>query len=171
MRLLVDSSSLLWRALLVGKDVENGKSVEHEGKTLYVNSADYGYDNAITSLVATLRILNAVPSDMIFVTEGEQSLARRKAFLPTYKSGRSSRCPEQYEAFNKCKDMLLGTFRDLGALAVSNGGAEADDCIAYLAQNLPGDIVILTEDGDLSALINERVSLWRKGALPRRKAR
>ena len=93
-KLLVEMSSLLWRALLVGKDVENGRSVEYEGKTLYVNSAEYGLENAVSSLIATMREVGAVPSDVIFVTEGAQSTARRKAFLPTYKSGRSSRCPE-----------------------------------------------------------------------------
>ena len=164
MRLLVDTSSLLWRALLVGKDTENGKTVEHEGKTLYVNSADYGLDNAIASMVATMREVGAVPSDVIFVTEGAQSLARRKALLPTYKSGRSSRCPEQYEVFNTCRDTLLTTFRNLGSQTAECGGCEADDVLAFLAQTLPGDVTILTEDGDLSALINERVSLWRKGA-------
>ena len=85
MRLLVDTPSLLWRALLVGKDEEYGKSVEHEGKTTYVNSAAYGLDNAINSIVYTLKELDAVPIDIIFVTEGKDSLARRKTFLPTYK--------------------------------------------------------------------------------------
>ena len=165
MKLLVDMSSLLWRALLVGKDVENGKSVEYEGKTLYVNSAEYGLENAVSSLIATMREVGAVPSDVIFVTEGAQSTARRKAFLPTYKSGRSSRCPEQYDVFNLCRDRLQGMFLRLGSQAAECGGCEADDVIAYLAQTLPGPTVILTEDGDLSALINEQVSLWRQGQL------
>ena len=162
MRLIVDTSSLLWRAILVGKDEEFGKSVEHEGKQTYVNGWQYGLDNAINSLVFTLKELDLVPSDTIFVTEGKDSLARRKSFLPTYKSGRTSRCPEQYEVFNTCKEQLLQTFRDLGSQVAWCDGCEADDVIAYLAKNLQGDIAILTEDGDLSALINERVSLWRK---------
>ena len=164
-KLLVDMSSLLWRALLVGKDVENGRSVEYEGKTLYVNSAEYGLENAVSSLIATMREVGAVPSDVIFVTEGAQSTARRKAFLPTYKSGRSSRCPEQYDVFNLCRDRLQGMFLRLGSQSAECGGCEADDVIAYLAQTLPGPTVILTEDGDLSALINEQVSLWRQGQL------
>ena len=162
MRLLVDTPSLLWRALLVGKDEEYGKAVEHEGKTVYVNSAAYGLDNAINSIVFTLKELDAVPIDIIFVTEGKDSLARRKTFLPTYKSGRSSRCPAQYEAFNTCKDQLLQTFLDLGSQVATCNGCEADDTLTYLAQHLPGEIVVLTEDGDLSAPLNERVSLWRK---------
>ena len=128
-----------------------------------MNSAAYGLDNAINSIVFTLKELDAVPIDIIFVTEGKDSLARRKTFLPTYKSGRSSRCPAQYEAFNACKDQLLETFRNLGSQVATCNGCEADDTLTYLAQRLPGEIVVLTEDGDLSALINERVSLFQNG--------
>lgn len=164
MKLLVDTSSLIWRALFAGKDIENGITVEHEGKTLFVNSAQYGLDNAISALNFTLRSLNASPSEVIFALEGEKSLERRKGFLSTYKGSRSSsRAPEQYEAFNTCREELLTTFLNVGACTAQNKSAEADDVLAFLAQNLEGEIVILTEDGDLAALINERISLWRKG--------
>ena len=38
-RLIVDFSNLLWTSLLVGKDGENGKKIQHNGKEIYINSA------------------------------------------------------------------------------------------------------------------------------------
>ena len=46
-RLIVDFSNLLWTSLLVGKDGENGKKIQHNGKEIYINSAQWGVDCAI----------------------------------------------------------------------------------------------------------------------------
>ena len=40
MRLIVDGNSLLNQALLRGVDHDQGFTIEHEGKTIQVNSAD-----------------------------------------------------------------------------------------------------------------------------------
>jgi hypothetical protein len=41
-RLIVDFSNLLWTSLLVGKDGENGRKIQHNGKEIYINSAQWG---------------------------------------------------------------------------------------------------------------------------------
>ena len=166
MKLIIDTSSLVWRCLLVGIDTENGRKVEHNGKTIQVNSAIYGTENAISSLCATLREFNVVPSDMIFVLEGARGTARRKVTLPTYKEGRGDRAPELVAAFNETVDKVTGAFRDVGAQVVWCDGCEADDTIAFLARNLTDErVIIASEDGDMSALIDERVGLWKGSRL------
>ena len=78
-RLIVDFSNLLWTSLLVGKDGENGRKIQHNGKEIYINSAQWGVDCAINNLVTCLEALSLVPSDIIFVVETGNSKARRQA--------------------------------------------------------------------------------------------
>lgn len=164
-RLLIDVSSVVWMALLAGKDQEFGKLVEHEGKQVHVNGWQFGLECAISHITLVMRELDLVPSDLILVVEGKMSKSRRKAIYEGYKEGRGSRPPESYDAFNRCKEELVTTFRNVGALAVSQEGVEADDVVAYLAQHLPGEKIILSQDGDLSALLSPTVSQWRNGKL------
>lgn len=164
-KLLIDVSSVLWMSLLAGKDQEFGKVVEHEGKQVHVNGWQFGLECAISHITLVMRELNLVPNQLIFVVEGKMSKSRRKAIYDGYKEGRGSRPPESYDAFNRCKEELVNTFRNVGAQAVSQDGVEADDVIAYLARNLEGEKVILSNDGDLSVLLNENVSQWRNGRL------
>lgn len=166
-RLIVDMSSLLWQSLLTSKDTEFGKEVEHEGKTVHVNSHQHGYECAINHLVAVMGELNVTPIDMIFVVEGERSTARRKEFYSGYKVGRDSRPPLAYEQFRILRDKLSKVFGNLGAQVCTQAGVEGDDIIAYLARRLDGEKVILTTDGDMAALIADDVALWRKDMLTR----
>lgn len=164
-RLLIDVSSVLWMSLLAGKDQEFGKMVEHEGKMVHVNGWQFGLECATSHITTVLRELDMVPSQCIFVVEGKMSKARRKSLYTEYKESRSTRAPESYDAFNRCKEELVTVFRNVGAQAVVNDGCESDDVLAFLAQNLDGEKIILSQDGDLAALINPQVSMWRKGAL------
>lgn len=163
-RLIVDMSSLVKRGLFAGTDVENGRKVEFEGKLVQVNSHLYGYDNALNSLITTMDALKLNPIDVILVVEGLNSKARRKAMYSGYK-GDGGTAPEVGVEFAKARDMLAEAMRGVGAQIVTQDGVEADDVIAYLVETVPGNLVILSEDGDLSQLINERVSMWRKGQL------
>lgn len=165
MRLLIDMSSLLWQSLLTSKDEEFGTTVEHEGKTVHVNGWQHGYECAINHLVSVMTELEVNPADCIFVCEGEYSKARRKAIYDGYKAGRDSRPPAAYEQFAICKDKLTSAFLNLGAQVVKQDGVEGDDVLAFLAKHLKGEIVILTTDGDMATLIDDRVSLWRGGCL------
>ena len=118
-RLIVDFSNLLWTSLLVGKDGENGKKIQHNGKEIYINSAQWGVDCAINNLVTCLEALSLVPSDIIFVVETGNSKARRQAMYKPYKEDREERHPLLKENFQKAKDEILALFGGLGATWVT----------------------------------------------------
>lgn len=168
MKVLIDVSSVLWTCLLVGKDKEHGKEIEHEGKTVQVNGWQFGLDNAINHITSVMRALDVVPIDLIFVVEGQLSKARRRAIYGEYKAGRETRPAEAYVEFNLTKDALTQAFRDVGSQIVTQDGVEADDLLAYLAKHVEGEIVVLSGDGDMSTLIDMRVSLWQNGQLTKR---
>lgn len=165
MRLIVDVPSLLWYSLLHGKDEEFSTTVEHEGKTVAVNGWQYGLEQATDQVLHAMRRSGTVPADIIFVHAGKLSTARRKAIYGQYKMGRDSRPPQAYEQFSLCKDELFKKFRAVGAQTVTQDGVEEDDIIAYLARKLPGEMVIMSVDGDMTTLINDRVSLFQGGEI------
>lgn len=165
MRLLIDVSSLLWQSLLAGQDKEFGYKVEHEGKQVHVNGWQFGLHCAKSHLLSVMNELGVAPIDMIFVVEGQHSKARRRAIYAGYKEERGSRPPQAYDEFHRCKEELTREFRDIGAQIVTQDGVEADDILAYLAKRLKGDVVILTRDGDMTTLIDDRTSLYQNGRL------
>jgi DNA polymerase I-like protein with 3'-5' exonuclease and polymerase domains/5'-3' exonuclease len=166
-RLIVDVSSVCWMGLLAGKDEEFGRTVRFEEKDVQVNSAAFGYDNAMSHLLSVMNHWNAVPQDVILVFEGRESKKLRQGILPQYKATRSSRPPEAYDEFNKLTEMLFGAFISLGASAARQDYVEGDDIIAYLAQNLEGERIIVTGDGDLAQLVDAKsgIHLWRRDKL------
>lgn len=162
MKILVDTSSVVWAGLLSGKDKEFGYDVHgfrEDGKPVHVNSHRHGFDSACRFLKERLDQLGAAPKDMIFVVEGQKSKLLRTSISDTYKANRSgSRPPEQYQEFNTCRDRLVQQFRDLGAVSVTQDGLEADDVICYLAKVLPSTVIIST-DGDLQQCISDQAHL------------
>lgn len=165
-RLIVDFSNLLWTSLLVGKDGENGKKIQHNGKEIYINSAQWGVDCATNNLVTCLEALSLVPSDIIFVVETGNSKARRQAMYKPYKEDREERHPLLKENFQKAKDEILVLFGGLGATWVTQPHTEGDDVIAYLVEHLQGEKIIYSTDGDLAQLLAlPDVMLWKSGAL------
>jgi DNA polymerase I-like protein with 3'-5' exonuclease and polymerase domains/5'-3' exonuclease len=164
-RLLLDMSSICWMSLLAGKDKENGVTVEHEGRDVFVNSASYGYENAMQHILATMKRFEVVPKDMILVLEGHSSKILRKTKLPQYKESRSTRPAEAYEQFNLLKEKLAQAFLDVGAHVVTQDNVEADDILAYLAQHLDGEKIIVTSDGDLAVLVQDGTHIWRREEL------
>ena len=165
-RLIVDFSNLLWTSLLVGKDGENGRKIQHNGKEIYINSSQWGVDCAINNLVTCLNTLDLVPSDIIFVVETGNSKARRQAMYKPYKQNREDRHPLLKENFQVAKTELLQLFGDLGATWVTQPHTEGDDVIAYLAENLDGEKIIYSTDGDLAQLlVLPDVMLWKSGTL------
>lgn len=165
-RLIVDMSSVLWQSLLAGKDQEFGKVVSHNGKDVHVNGWQFGYECAINHMVDVLKSLDMTPKDLILVVEGSMSKVRRRAIYPLYKDEREGRPNESYVEFNKLKEVLCETFLNLGAQVVTQAGVEADDSIAYLARNLQGEIIIRSNDGDMTTLLhNPNVSLYTHNGL------
>jgi len=154
-KLIVDTSSVLWMALLAGEDKEFGKKVMHKDKPVQVNGALYGYDNAMNHLTAVMNDLEITPLDMIFVVEGQLSKARRRAIFSGYKDERDSRPAEAYEEFNKAKDALTRVFRNVGSTIITQDGVEGDDVIAYLCRQMPGVKIIRSNDGDMTTLLDD----------------
>lgn len=103
MYIAVDVSSILWTALKVGKDVEG--TVDENG--VHCNSAAYGYENAINSVVRVLGELDAVPSELILVEEGYNSKSPRLNIDPNYKATRGKKSKLEYEGGRTC---LLSVF-------------------------------------------------------------
>ena len=155
MKILFDMSSVLWSGMLVGKDME-GLEVDHYDRKVWVNTCAYGYENVVNSMNAALNEFGCSPVDAILVFEGHDSKKRRCMIEPSYKANREgekdSRPPEAYVEFNKLKDLIKLTYRNLGAIAVSQPFVEGDDVLAYLAGNLEEDCIIVSNDNDLIAL-------------------
>jgi DNA polymerase family A/5'-3' exonuclease, N-terminal resolvase-like domain len=151
MRLAVDLSSILWTCLRVGKDPE-GQLVDFKGKKVLVNSAPYAYENAVNSIVATLKEWDMTPVDMILVPEGMNSKAPRLAISKEYKATRDDKPNEEYVQFQILRDNIIRTFKSVGCLVVTQDNAEGDDVLGWLAQNAEEDLMIQTNDGDMSVL-------------------
>lgn len=159
-RLLIDASSIIWYSLLAGKDEEFSQVVEHNGKDVVVNGWQYGYENAVNSITNAWEKTGIAPKDTIFVWESGNSKGYRKQFLPTYKDG-DTRAPQAYEQFGLLRDKLIEVIRSLGGVAVTRPHLEGDDVLAWLAGSLQGEKVIMTQDRDMAALLNEEIRLWR----------
>jgi DNA polymerase I-like protein with 3'-5' exonuclease and polymerase domains/5'-3' exonuclease len=152
MRLAVDLSSTMWSCLLTGKDIEGREAQDEMGKVHWVNTHMYAYEFAVNSIKSALDTYNLTPSDMILVVEGMNSKAQRLFINKDYKANRGKRPNESYEEFAKLKDLLLETFKSLGAIAVKQDAVEADDMLAWLAKHTKEDLVIMSNDNDLLAL-------------------
>lgn len=150
---IVDLSSVLWTSLRVGKDKEHGYEEEFEGKNHWINSAAYGYANAVSHLLACMKEFSMQPRQLIFVQEGMNAKSARQAIYPAYKAG-AGKAPAWYTEFNKAKEMLLSTFLGLGSQLVWQDGLEADDVVGYLAKNLKGERWVFSNDKDLAQVID-----------------
>jgi DNA polymerase I-like protein with 3'-5' exonuclease and polymerase domains len=162
-----DCSSFMWTMMSWSKDKENGYEVEHEGKTVYINSAQYGYDNTLGRMLDCMKAYKLNPIDVILVFEGQNSKSKRLLIDNQYKGGgASSRPPEAYAEFEKCREMLRRTFLDLGAQVLTQDFAEGDDTLAWLSFNTEDDLIVFTFDNDLTVLNlhpnahGARVSTW-----------
>lgn len=151
-RLIVDVSSVCWMSVMAGKDKEYGRKISFNGKEQHINGIEFVHDNAMNHLLTVMGNFRVVPHQMIFVVEGRDSKALRRAIYPGYK-GSEDRAPEFYELFNELKNRLVDEFLSVGASACSQDGIEADDVIAYLCQHLDGEKIIVSRDGDLSVLV------------------
>ncbi len=164
-RAIADVSSICWTSLLAGKDKENGIKVEFDGKEVLVNSATFGYENAINYVTSALKQIQVQPINLILVVEGKNSKSMRQRMLEGYKDTRDSRPPEAYEQFNLLKERLVESLLAIGASAVTQDGLEADDVIAYLTQNLDGERYIISRDGDLLQLVGGDIHMLRNGEI------
>lgn len=150
MRITFDMSSIMWTCLLAGTDPKAYKA-ELNGKSVNVNTAEYGYNNTMNSMVTTLNQNGLTPMQAILAFEGMNSKAQRLVIYKGYKE-RNDKCAEMYHEFQQLKERILQTWRDLGAIGCSQDFAEGDDTCAWLAQNVRSDMIISTNDNDLAYL-------------------
>ena len=107
MRMAFDMSSVLWTGLRSGKDEADGIYVDHNGKEKLVNSAAFGYENAVGFMVSIMEDWKLSPKDCILVFEGRDSKKRRCMVEPMYKNRPGSeKHPEEYVQFNLLKDKI-----------------------------------------------------------------
>jgi 5'-3' exonuclease len=165
MRLIIDLSSIGKTGLYEGKDQEFGVEVEHEGKPVWVNGWQHGFERFTGYVIEVMKRFNIQPHNVVMVTDGKNSKERRKAIYPPYNSKRTSRPPETRVQFELMQAEITTQFRAIGCHFVTQDGVEADDVIGYLCQELTSDCAILSNDGDMAALLSDRVSLIVKGTL------
>jgi len=166
MRFLVDVSAIIWKGLLGNKDHDTGFEVKHEGKSVWVNGWEHGYNRAVQYIVGVLDRFRAQPHQLILVVEGKFSKSLRLAIDSDYKGNRSgSRPAESYDEFAKARDAFVNALLSVGAQSVTQNQVEADDIIAYLSQRLAGQKVILSVDKDMLALVRPNVHVWLDGEI------
>jgi len=86
------------------------------------------------------------PDNVFWVFDGQPTL--RQQLLPTYKANR-----ETVEGKSEYVDLMRNIITDAGFQVIRDPDLEGDDLIASLTAVLPGDVVILTGDGDLFHLL------------------
>lgn len=158
-RLLIDASSILRACHYAGKDMEFGYSVDFEEKKYWINSSRWAADTFEVSLRAALTQTKLRPFQIVLVKDGLDSRALRRTLYPEYKAQRSTKPPELNKEFNEALRLVSDKIESQGGMVVWQDGYEADDTIAYLAQNLQGRKVIWSRDGDMLALRTAEVDV------------
>ena len=102
MKILCDMASVTWTALRAGKDEADGIYVNHNGKDVLVNSAAYGYENAVNHMVSVIKRWNLTPKDCVLVFEGKDSKKRRCMIDPVYKAKRDADKPAKPTCSTTC---------------------------------------------------------------------
>lgn len=163
MKLIADLSNLCWTYLQGGIDKEDGRKVSVDGKQVQVNSAGWAFDFVVEFLVSVMKVTAMTPRDLIFVEETGATLGFRRQIDPNYKTGRGKKPDEAYVEFAALKELIKLEFLRLGAQFVTQDGAEADDVIAYLANELEEGCIILSTDADMQACVSDKAHLYYKG--------
>lgn len=156
-RIYFDMSNVMKRALFVGKDTENGFEVddpEKPDRKVFVNSAQYGFDNALTLMHSALDKFGFRPKDATLVYDGmNPTVVRARKVQGGYTKSRGKRPNEVYQQLGKLRNDLDQFWLDLGAATVTQDCVEADDILAFLARNSEEPCMVYSHDGDLMRLV------------------
>lgn len=144
-RLLIDASHILKACLHAAVKGEHATLVDDQVLPSWLD----GYQMWLGSLEKTLKDLNMVPSQVVFVKDGRNASAFRREFLPSYKE-RPPGIPGFIEEFLRMQDAAEENLLCYGAVSVCKDGVEADDILAALAAVLPENL-IWSGDKDLIA--------------------
>ena len=118
-----------------------------------------------------LAIRQMEPTRVVVVYDGAGGSKRRRKINPNYKSNRTPKRVTKFDAFNSLQDekeamkiqfrRLLSYLELLPIDVYSVDNVEADDVIAYIAQNvLENEIIIMSADQDFLQLVNDRIVVW-----------
>jgi len=155
MRIAFDMPSVMKTCLYAGKDKEFGQEVLHGEKSVLVNGWQHGYENSINKLVSALSRFGLAPKDAILVFEGRSAKKQRTMISSSYKEKKpgEEKPKEFHEELQKLQDKLKQVFHDLGSLGMQQDFVEADDMLAWLAEHMEEDLVVVSGDGDMLKLV------------------
>lgn len=155
--LLIDGLNIFLRAFAVNGSL-NEKGVPVGGITGFMKSLAFA-------------IREMEPTRVIVTYDGAGGSKRRKKINPNYKANRTPKRVTKFDAFNSLEDekeamkiqfrRLLSYLELLPIDVYSIDNVEADDVIAYLAQNvLKNEVIIMSADQDFLQLVNNRIVVW-----------
>ena len=155
--LLIDGLNIFLRAFAVNGSL-NDKGVPVGGITGFMKSL-------------ALAIREMEPTRVVVVYDGAGGSKRRRKINPNYKAQRVPKRVTKFDAFNSLEDekeamkiqfrRLLSYLELLPIDVYSIDNVEADDVIAYIAQNvLENDVIIMSADQDFLQLVNDRIVVW-----------
>ena len=155
--LLIDGLNIFLRAFAVNGSL-NEKGVPVGGITGFMKSLAFA-------------IREMEPTRVIVTYDGAGGSKRRKKINPNYKANRTPKRVTKFDAFNSLEDekeamkiqfrRLLSYLELLPIDVYSIDNVEADDVIAYLAQNvLENEVIIMSADQDFLQLVNDRIVVW-----------
>ena len=155
--LLIDGLNIFLRAFAVNGSL-NEKGVPVGGIMGFMKSLAFA-------------IREMEPTRVIVVYDGAGGSKRRRKINPDYKSNRVPKRVTKFDAFNSLEDekeamkiqfrRLLSYLELLPIDVYSVDHVEADDVIAYIAQNvLENEVIIMSADQDFLQLVNDRIVVW-----------
>ena len=118
-----------------------------------------------------LAIREIDPTRVIVIYDGAGGSARRRKINPNYKSNRTPKRVTKFDTFDSLEDekqamkiqfrRLISYLELLPVDVYSIDNVEADDVIAYIAQNvLENEVIIMSADQDFLQLVNDRIVVW-----------
>lgn len=155
--LLIDGLNIFLRAFAVNGSL-NEKGVPVGGIMGFLKSLAFA-------------IREMEPTRVIITYDGTGGSKRRRKINPNYKSNRVPKRVTKFDAFNSLEDekeamkiqfrRLLSYLELLPVDVYSIDHVEADDVIAYIAQNvLQNEVIIMSADQDFLQLVNDRIVVW-----------
>ena len=155
--LLIDGLNIFLRAFAVNGSL-NEKGVPVGGITGFMKSLAFA-------------IREMEPTRVIVTYDGAGGSKRRRKINPKYKANRTPKRVTKFDAFNSLEDekeamkiqfrRLLSYLELLPIDVYSVDNVEADDVIAYLAQNvLENEVIIMSADQDFLQLVSTKTSVY-----------
>lgn len=128
-----------------------------------------GISGFLMSIGSAIKEIN--PTRVVVVFDGKNGSARRRSLYPEYKAKRKVTIRlNRSETVDKQDNQLLQLVRltdYLGIMPITtivSDGTEADDVIAYLANNYLLDkdsqVFVMSSDKDFMQLVDDRVHVW-----------